>query len=114
MRTVLVLNNKSLYYEAQSWKREVLLEDLIGVQIEPNPPSDNPGACELTVHYYPVLCNRAGKKQGRKQLMMTVQFSSESTREENVKMAEEWKKLILLETQKVIQREFCGAKEVTG
>ncbi len=111
---MLVLDKKCLFYEAQNWKREVLLEDLLGIEIVSLPPSNNPNACEVVVHYYPVLCNRSGKKQGRKLLTMPVQFSSEATLEENIKLAEEWKKLVLLETQRVIQKEFCGADEVAG
>ena len=108
---MLTLTNNCVYYEAQSWRREVLLEDLIGIFISPNPPSNNLNACEMEVHYYPVLYSRSGSKQGRKQLVMTIQFDSEASLEDNTKVAKEWKLAILLESQKATRREFCFADE---
>ncbi len=44
---------------------------------------------------------------------MSVQFCSEATQEANVETAKEWKHLILLETERVVQKEFCCADEIT-
>ena len=111
MRTVLILTSSCLYYEAQNWRREVLLEDLIGVVVLSKPPSNNLNASEMQIHYYPVLYSRSGSRQGRKRLVLSVQFDSEASLEDNIKVAEEWKLAILLESQRAIRREFCYADE---
>lgn len=57
------------------------------------------------------MSSRSGKQQNRKHLVMTIQFSSEETSEENVRMAEEWKYLIKLESLRVIKRDFHSADD---
>ena len=90
-----------------------MLEDLLGVEILSNPPTNNVNACELNVHYYPVY-GKAEPYPSRKRLLMSVQFCSEATREANVETAKEWKHLILLESERAVQREFCCADEIAG
>ena len=87
----------------------VLLEDLIGVQVLPKPPPNNPNACEFDINYYPKVFRRGGEKTVRKLISVTVQFDSEPVFKDNLFQAVDWKKAINIQTQRTLKKTFHNA-----
>ena len=85
----------------------VLLEDLIGVQVIPKPPPNNPNACEFDINYYPKVFRRGGgDKMTRKLIAATVQFDAEATFKGNLFQAVDWKKVVNLQAKKAVRKIF--------
>ena len=85
----------------------ILLEDLIGAQVIPQPPPNNPNACEFDINYYPKVFRRGGgDKMARKLIAATVQFDAETIFKENLFQAVDWKKAINLQANKVVRKIF--------
>ena len=93
LRTELVLRETELSYDGG--KKSVLLEDFIGVNILPKPPS-NRITCEIDIHHYPVVQRAQGmdKPSVRKMAVVTVCFDGGATFKENVVTAVDWKSAI--------------------
>ena len=87
----------------------VLLEDLIGVQVMPKPPANNPNACEFDINYYPKVIRRGGEKMDRKLITATVQFDCEPIFKDNLFQAIDWKKAVNLQTQRALRKIFHNA-----
>ena len=92
----------------------ILLEDLIGIQVIPKPPPNNPNTCEFDINYYPkVFCRGGGEKMMRKLISVTVQFDAEATFKGNLFQAVDWKKAINLQAQRAVRKIFHYA-DVNG
>ena len=87
----------------------MLLEDLIGVQVIPKPPTNNPNACEFDINYYPKVARRSGQKMTRKLASATVQFDSESVFKDNLLQAVDWKKAVNIQTKRALRKIFFDA-----
>ena len=72
--------------------RELLLEDLVGVDVSRLPPLYNKAACQISVHVYP----KTGKKNSRKMTTLNVCFDDKGTHDENEREASKWKQEIKL------------------
>jgi len=69
-------------------EKEVLLEDVIGVQDEEGSHTDQP--CSLTVRYYPAVSTLMKRVQC-KRYQTSIQFDGKENYEENFKDALAWK-----------------------
>ena len=71
---------------------EILLEDLIGVQIG---SAINEKACELVIHYFPLVTKKWAKKRVRRLVETTIQFDEEESYDDNATVAGKWKTMIM-------------------
>lgn len=106
----LVLTETKLVYEVgqagkRQEKREILLEDLIGVHVIQKPPANNSLACLVEIHSYPL------SKKSRRFAIAEVQFYSAPTFRDNLYMAVDWKKAINWQCHLAVRKEFCSADE---
>lgn len=84
----------------------MLLEDLIGVQVASTPPHNNPNACAMNITHYPKVPKWASSNMTRKLTSVTLQFDSKPGFKDNLSLAMDWKKAIILQTQQVMKKIF--------
>ena len=107
----LILTDTRILCEVNGRQKEVLLEDLIGVQVQQKPPAINPIACQIEIHYYPLVRSGLSRKKTRKFAVVVVQFDSATTFRDNLYTAVEWKKAIRLQCNRALRKIFVYADE---
>ena len=110
----LVLTETRLLYEVGSKKREVLLEDLIGVHVLQKPPPNTPTGCRIEINSYPLVRSGLARKLSRKFATVVIQFDSASTFRDNLYTAVEWKKAINLQCCRLLRKIFYYDVQNTG
>ena len=110
-QTDLVLTETKVVYEIRQAERnqetrEILLEDLIGVNVVQRPPANNSLACQVEIHSYPFIKPRLRRKTSRTFAVAEVQFDSAPTFRDNLYLAMDWKKTINRQCELAMRREF--------
>ena len=112
-QTKLVLKQFSLSFSKEDGTLfEILLEDLIGVTVLPNPP-DNLHTCRLIVNEFPPVKTRKGKTV-RALKSVCIDFGGEESFEENHRVAQQWKEAVLVECDRAMRKTFVTAEECRG
>lgn len=110
-RTELVLTETRVLYQQEDRRKEILLEDLVGVCVVEKPPTSNSLACQIEVHHYPLTRSGLSRKPTRKFAMARIQFDTAATFRDNLDTAIEWKKAIRLESHRAVRKAFVCAND---
>ena len=94
--------------------RRILLEDLIGVSVLPEPLNKNESSCHLILNEYSpakTLSDSCEKRTGsdRSLTRIGIDFDSEESFDDNHRVALEWKDAVLSECNKAVNKIFESA-----
>ena len=115
-QTELVLKEFSLSFsEEDGTPFKILLEDLVGVTVLPNPPDSNRNleTCRLIVNEFPPVKIQEGKSS-RQIKVVIIDFDEEESFEENHRVALKWKEVMLVECDRAVRKTFVTAEECRG